>query len=307
MVKAAKDAGADAVKFQTHYWEDEQLDLDVYSPHFKGQSRYQWVKRNTVSTPLDRFWTPLKAYCREIGITFFSTPMSRGAAMLLQSLGVPFWKVASSDVLDFVLLDFLTNSRKTLIVPMGMSTLSELDQSVDFLKRRNASIILLHAISQYPYPAIASNLLTIKFLQKRYAGIPIGFSQNSPWIEPPLAAVALGAVMIEQHFTSNRDLWGPDHKISMIPNEFAIMVSGIRELQSDPHKQQEYLSQPVIQPFLGSETKVLQDGEASFRPLFRKSLMAGQDIPAGTEIRPEMLYAMRPQAYAGGLSSEHYE
>ena len=307
LVKAAKVAGADAVKFQTHNVEDEQLNLDVDSPHFKGHSRYKWVKRNTDCTPLDHFWKPLKAYCDEIGAVFFSTPMSRVAAKKLQELGVPFWKVASSDILDFPMLDFMASTRKPIILPSGMSTLEELDRAIDFLRKRGASVILLHAISRYPYPPEDSRLATITFFQKRYPDLTIGFSQNSPWIEPALAAVALGAKVVEQHFTFDRGLWGPDHKVSMTPDEFRVMTAGIREFEHNPEKKQAYLAGPEIAKYLGDEEKVLQEGESQFRPLFRKALMAGQDIPAGAAITLEMLYAMRPQAHAGGLPSEKYE
>src|SRR3989344_4680898 len=105
LVKAAKDAGADAVKFQTHNVEDEQLNINVVSPHFVGSDRYSWVSRNDKATPLDKFWKPLKSYCDAIGIIFHSTPMSRGAAYKLNELGVEMWKVGSGDILDFVTLD----------------------------------------------------------------------------------------------------------------------------------------------------------------------------------------------------------
>ncbi|MEK7074704.1 MAG: N-acetylneuraminate synthase family protein, partial [Patescibacteria group bacterium] len=116
LVRAAKESGADAVKFQTHNVEDEQLNINVVSPHFKGADRYSWVTRNMNATPLDEFWRPLKAYCDEIGIIFHSTPMSRGAAHMLQQLDVPFWKVGSGDILDFVMLDYLASTKKPIII-----------------------------------------------------------------------------------------------------------------------------------------------------------------------------------------------
>jgi len=307
LVKAAHEAGADAVKFQTHNVEDEVLELDFDSPHFKGIQRYRWVKRNDETTPVDHFWQPLQAYCDEIGVVFFSTPMSRGAAVKLEALGVPHWKVASSDILDFPMLDFMSSTGKPIIMPTGMSTLEDVDRSLEFLKRRGARVILLHAISRYPYPDEDSNLRTILFFKKRYPDLPVGFSQNSPWIEPAIAAVALGACLVEQHFTFDRSSFGPDHKVSMTPDEFRTMVAGIRAIERDPAKQAEVARSPGMQRFMGSESKVLQEGETAFRPLFRKSLMAGVDIPAGTVITAEMLYAMRPQAYARGLPSEEYE
>lgn len=306
LVKAAKDAGADAVKFQTHNVEDEQLNIHVVSPHFKGADRYSWLTRNTNATPLDDFWKPLKQYCDEVGITFFSTPMSRGAAKKLTEVGVPLWKVGSGDILDFVTLDYLTSTGKPIILSSGMSTLEEIDKSIDFLKRRNAKIVLLHCVSKYPCPPEDLNLATIGFLKERYQ-IPVGFSDHSIGIDSALAGVALGAEVIEKHFSFGRDLWGADHKVSMTPDELKALVTGIRELESNPAKKAEYLEKDIVKAGMGSGAKVLQEDEAVFRPYFRKSLMAGQNIPAGAVITAEMLYAMRPQAHAGGLPSEEYE
>ena len=307
LVKAAKDAGADVVKFQTHNVEDEVLNMEFDSPHFKGESRYAWVSRNEHSTPLEDFWKPLKSYCDEIGIIFFSTPMSRGAAIKLQKLDAPFWKVASSDILDFVMLDFMVSTGKTIIIPTGMSTLEDVDQSLDFLKHKNARFVLMHAISRYPYPAEDSNLLTIPFFQKRFPGVMIGFSQNSPWVDPAIAAVALGARIIEQHFTFNRALWGPDHKVSMTPDEFAKMVAGIREIENDAEKCAAVATDQKMKKYMGTENKFLHEGEMPFRSIFRKSLVAGCDISEGTVITKKMIYAMRPQELISGLPSERYE
>lgn len=306
LVKAAKDAGANAVKFQTHNVEDEQLPVNVVSPHFKGADRHSWVTRNTNATPLDEFWKPLKQYCDEIGIIFHSTPMSRGAAEKLNEAGAELWKVGSGDILDFVMLDYMAGTKKPIILSSGMSTLEEMDRAVDFLKRRNAQVILLHCVSKYPCPPEDLNLGTIAFLSGRYA-IPVGFSDHSTGIDSAIAAVALGAKVIEKHFSFSRDLWGADHKVSMTPDEMRAMVEGICELEKNPARKEEYLQKDVVKAGMGNGVKTLQEEEAVFRPYFRKSLMAGQDIPAGTVITAEMVYAMRPQAYAQGLPSEEYE
>ena len=116
LVRAAKDAGADAVKFQTHEVEDEQLNINITSPHFKGADRYSWITRNMEATPLETFWKPLKKYCDEVGILFFSTPMSRKAAIKLEEVGVPLWKVGSGDVHDYVTLDFMFSTKKPIIM-----------------------------------------------------------------------------------------------------------------------------------------------------------------------------------------------
>ncbi len=306
LVRAAKESGADAVKFQTHYVEDEQLNINVVSPHFKGADRYSWVTRNMQATPLNEFWRPLKGYCDEIGIIFHSTPMSRGAAQILQQLDVPFWKVGSGDILDFVLLDYIAKTKKPIIISSGMSTLAELDLTMDFLKRRNADVILLHCVSKYPCPPEELRLGTMDMLRQRY-GVSIGFSDHSIGIDVALAAAALGAQVIEKHFSFSRDLWGADHKVSMTPDEMKQLVEGIRAMEADSALKATYLEKDIVKQGMGSGEKVLQEDESVFRPYFRKSLMAGRDISAGTVLTPEDIYAMRPQKFAGGLPSEQYE
>lgn len=305
LVRLAKEAGADAVKFQTHTVEDEQANINVVSPHFKGADRYNWVKRNTLATPI-WFWRELKKYCDNIGIVFFSTPMSRGAAQLLNQVGVDLWKVGSGDLLDFVLLDYIASTGKPIIVSAGMSTLEETDLAVDFLKRRGSKFALMHCVSKYPCPPEDLQLQTIKFFADRY-GIPIGFSDHSIGVDSAIAAVALDATIIEKHFSKSRDLWGSDHKVALTPDELKSLVAGIKEVESNPQKKNEYLNKEIVQAGLGQSIKTLQEGEAQFRPFFRKTLVALCDIPAGAAITADMIGAMRPQAHLKGLPSERYE
>lgn len=293
LIKAAKEAGADAVKFQTHNVEDEQMDIDITSPHFSGSDRYSWVKRNDEATPLE-FWQEIKDYCRELDILFFSTPMSRGAAEKLDKVGVDLWKIGSGDILDFVMLDYIAGTNKPIIISSGMSTLEEVDKAIEFLKKRTDKVVLMHCVSRYPCPPEDLNLKTIEFYKNRY-GIPVGFSDHSIGYDSAVAAVNMGAVAIEKHFSMSRDLWGADHKVSMIPDELKILVDKIRA------------GEKIDLAFYGKEEKVLQDDEARFRPIFRKSLVAGQDIPAGTVLTKEMVYAMRPQIHIDGMPSEDYE
>ena len=294
---AACDSGVDAVKFQTHNVEDEQLKISIESPHFNGNDRYQWVKRNTDSTPLNEFWIPLKKYCDKLGIIFFSTPMSRGAAQILNILDVEIWKVGSADILDFVMLDYLASTKKPIIISSGMSTLDELDKAIAFLKDRNVKITLLHCVSCYPCPPNKLNLSTIPFLKKRY-GIPIGFSDYSLNNKSSLKACKMGAQVIEKHFSFSRDDWGPDHKASILPDEMRELVDKIRSLEKNGIN---------IEDPLDIENKILQNFESQFRPIFRKSLVAAENIPKKTIVNPSMIYAMRPQQFINGLSSECYE
>lgn len=307
LVDEAAKAGADAIKFQTHNYEDEQLNIDVTSPHFKGSDRYSWVKRNSLATPVETFWKPLKAYCDERGIIFFSTPMSRGAAKILnEQVGQPLFKIGSGDILDFVMLDYLRNLQKPIIFSTGMSTLEEVEKTIGFLREKTDMVTMLHCVSKYPCPPEELRLNTMNFYRQKF-DMPIGFSDHSIGIEPDLVAVAMGATVLEKHFSMSRELWGSDHKVSMTPAELKALVEGTNEILNNPAKREEILASEYAKKSLGTAEKIMAEDEASFRPLFRKSLMAGMDIPAGTIITQEMLYAMRPQMYAGGLPSEEYE
>jgi|SRR3989344_2589899 len=310
LAKIAKEAGADGIKFQTHTVEDEILNIKFVSPHFpnwKSGDRYGWISRNTQATPVNEFWRPLKKYCEDIGIVFFSTPMSRGAAKRLQEADTPIWKVGSGDILDFPLLEYIVSTGKPIIISSGMSTIEEIDMSVNFLKKRRAKFALMHCLSKYPGLPEEANLGTIDLYRERYPGVPIGFSENSIGIEPSLVAVAQGATFVEKHFSLSRDIWGPDHKVSSTPEELKTMIAQIRKIETNPKEREKWFNHPNFKAIYGVKEKTLQKGEEVFRPLFRKSLMAGCDIPADTVITADMVYAMRPQALAGGLPSEKYE
>ncbi len=306
LVDKAVEGGADCIKWQTHHAEDEQLNIEVVSPHFKGGDRYKWVTRNEKATPINEFWKPLKAYCEEKGILFMTTPMSRGAAKIANEVGVDIWKIGSGDILDFPTLDYIRNTGKPIIISSGMSTMEEIEKSLNYLKEKNNRVMLLHCVSKYPCDPEELRLGTIEMFKDHF-NVPIGFSDHSVGIEPDLVAVALGATLIEKHFSLSRDLWGSDHKVSMTPEELKELVIGTKEVIDNPKKQEEILATDYAKKAREGKEKVLQEGEAVFRPLFRKSLQFGQDIAAGTVITKEMVYAMRPQKYAGGLPSEEYE
>ncbi|MEK9186554.1 MAG: N-acetylneuraminate synthase family protein, partial [Patescibacteria group bacterium] len=163
-----------------------------------------------------------------------------------------------------------------------------------------------HCVSKYPCPPEELHLKTIDFYKEKF-DMPIGFSDHSIGIEPDLVAVAMGATILEKHFSMSRTLWGSDHKVSMTPQELSDLVNGVNKVLESAEEKQKVLESDFAKKGSGSKAKVLQEGEAVFRPLFRKSLMAGQDIPAGATLTSEMVYAMRPQQYAGGLPSEKYE
>lgn len=293
LIQQAKEIGFNTVKFQVHNVEDEiHPNSDITSPHF-NQDRISWVKRNTY--PIE-FWWDIKEYCRNLDIEFLATPMSRGAAILLnEEIGIDRWKIGSGDILDFVMLDYIRDSNKPIILSSGMSTLEELKKSYEYLKKKNENITILHCVSQYPCSLSALNLKTIPFLQKIFPEAKIGFSDHSLGIEGSLMAIKLGATLIEKHFTLDKNAWGPDHKASLLPNEMKELVKRIEN--------NDFL-EPTSET-LGIETKYLQNEEAVFRPVFRKGLYAARELIKGEMYESDMMYALRPQS-VGGSPSEKY-
>lgn len=290
LVDAAINAGADAVKFQTHEVEDEQLNVKIVSPHFSSVDRYKWVERNTKATPLNEFWRPLKAYCDQKKIIFFSTPMSRCAAQKINGLNMPLWKIGSADIQDRILLNFIAKTKKPTIISTGMVSLAELDETVTYLRSKQLPVIILYCVSHYPAPAEYFNLATIDYLKEQYPDITIGFSDHSLGNEVTLAAVKLGAKVIEKHFSISRDLWGADHKVSMTPFEFKQMVALIRNGK---------YKNISVDNFYGVKNKELEGKNNKYRSYFNKSLVAGENISAGTTIGENMIYAMRPRNEKG--------
>ncbi|HYF04998.1 MAG TPA: N-acetylneuraminate synthase family protein [Patescibacteria group bacterium] len=295
LIDMAKASGADAVKFQTHQVQDEQLEIKVQSPHFNGQDRYAWVKRNTEATPLE-FWRAIKDYAEEKNITFFSTPMSRNSAKLLEGIGVPFWKVGSADILDFVMLDYIAETRKPVIISSGMVNFDDLDMSITMLEKRGVDVAVLYCISQYPCPLSEFNLRTIQKIQQKYPHLVVGFSDHSIETERvDQAAVSLGARIIEKHFTGSKSWWGPDHKASLEPSEFAAMVKAVRS---------ETYTLSEADEFLGDIEKPLQGSQSKFIPIFFKTLVAAKPLAAGSILKIENVNAMRPLGFAEGIPSK---
>jgi len=297
LIDAAVYAGADAVKFQTHEVEDEQLNIAITSPHFSGSERYSWITRNMNATPLS-FWREIKSYCDQKGIIFFSTPMSRKAAQKIAPLNLPLWKVGSGDIFDYVMLDFLIETKKPIIISTGMTSLEELDEVIEHIQKQSISLVILYCISKYPCPPEDFNLGTIEYFKEKYPDAVIGFSDHSiDGHNVDLAAIKLGARVIEKHFSFSRELWGSDHKASITPEEMKKMVMAIRA--------KEY-KQIDVKPYYGVRDKELEGAHSQFRPYFNKALVASMDLPAGTILEREMVFAVRPKMYSKGLPAHKF-
>ena len=284
LIYKAKESGCDTAKFQVHNYEDEiHPEAKLISPHFT-EDRYKWVKRNTYP---EEFWWELKKFCLQIEIRFLATPMSRGAAELLHEIGVDRWKIGSGDILDFVMLDYIRETGHPVILSSGMSSLEELRLAYDYLREKIEpwDISILHCISSYPCRMEDLNLATIPFLKKQFPEAKIGFSDHSLGIEGALMAVSLGTEIIEKHLTLDRNAFGPDHKVSLVPEEMTRLVYRIRN---------DSLMKPTNK-VLGVETKHLHKSEEAFRPIFHKGLYAAYDLEKDKMFEPDMFYAMRPR------------
>ncbi|RJQ17651.1 N-acetylneuraminate synthase [Candidatus Woesearchaeota archaeon] len=273
LIDKAAEAGVDAVKFQTHVVDDEQRKEHVISPHY-AKPRYEWLKKNTY--PLE-WWKELAEHAKKKNIIFFSTPMSVAAVDLLEQVGVPLYKVGSGDVTDLFLLEAIGRTGKPVILSSGMSELHEVERAVKTLKIFTDKVVLMHCVSEYPCPPEHLNLRVIQTLQQKFA-LPVGLSDHVLEFETAYAAVALGAVALEKHLTLDRQLPGPDHKVSLIPSELSLFVRQVRNVEKS----------------LGDGVKRVLEGEAKFRPVFHKSIVARVPIKKGTVIEKALLTVKRP-------------
>lgn len=234
IIKAAKDAGADALKVQTYTANTITIDCkdEIFMTQegglWAGQSLYDLYKK--AYTPWE-WQSELKAYADEIGIDFFSTPFDYSAVDFLESINVPMYKIASFEAIDYPLIRYAAKFKKPMIISAGISSLEEIYEAIDACKSvGNNDITILKCTSSYPAKIEDMNLITIKDMLKRFSpmGVKVGLSDHSMSLEVPITAVALGASMIEKHFTIDRALGGEDSGFSLNKDEFKAMSSAVR-------------------------------------------------------------------------------
>ncbi len=279
LVVAAKQAGADAVKFQS--FDPDALvsagaETAAYQKQATGSDDQQAMLRGLVLDVAAH--EALFAQCAELGIEFISTPFDAGSADMLVRLGVKRLKVGSGDVTNIPLLRHLATFGLPVILSTGMADLAEIDRAIAALAPLKDRISLLHCVSAYPTPLADANLLAIRTLEACYA-LPIGYSDHTLGIHAAPAAVALGARIIEKHLTLDRGLPGPDHAASLEPEEFAEMVTAIR----------------AVGTALGDGVKAPRGSELDTRRVARRGLKAARDMGAGTVLRLEDIAVLRPE------------
>ena len=230
---AAKNAGADAVKFQT--WITEKIitrnvGQAAYQTENTGNNQSQFDMLKALELTYDEF-REIKNYCNQIVIQFISTADEQDSLDFLVDLGIPFIKVGSGDIGNISYLRYIGSKKKPVILSTGMSTLSDVEMSIKALKDGGAEeISLLHCTTNYPCPYDSVNLRVMDTLKSAF-GMKVGYSDHTIGIEVPIAAVAMGAEIIEKHFTLDKNMDGPDHLASTEPDEFKMMVESIRNIE----------------------------------------------------------------------------
>jgi N-acetylneuraminate synthase len=279
LVDKAIKAEADAVKFQT-FRADRLLTPDVPKAEYQKQTtgaaegQFEMIRRLELSPEMH---LEIMKYCQGQGILFMSSVFDEAGADLLSDLDVAVFKVPSGEITNLPLLAHVARKGKPLIVSTGMAYLGEVEAAVRTMEEvGNEKFSLLHCVSNYPADPKDVNLMAMRTMSAAF-GVPVGYSDHTMGIEVPLAAVALGASVIEKHLTLSRGLPGPDHRASLEPDEFVAMVRGIRKVESA----------------MGGGRKQPAISEAEPAAVARKGLVAARDIPAGTTLTEDLVAVKR--------------
>lgn len=279
LVDAAKTAGVDCIKFQTFKAKNlvsHSAQKAEYQKDTTGEgSQIDMLKKLELS--YDEF-LKLKAYCDEKGICFLSTPFDFESIEFLNSIDMPFWKIPSGEITNYPYLVNLARTGKPIVMSTGMCEMKEIETAIKVLtKNGTKEIKLLHCNTEYPTPFEDVNLKAMETMRDAF-GFEVGYSDHTKGIEAPIAAVALGATVIEKHFTLDRNMQGPDHKASLEPDELSAMVKAIRHIEAA----------------LGNGDKRPSPSERKNLAVARKSIVAKRKIQAGELFTEENITVKRP-------------
>jgi N,N'-diacetyllegionaminate synthase len=279
LIDAAANAGADAVKFQT--FSAERLvgrnapKAEYQKANTGDETQFEMLQRLELSRA-DH--VQLMERCREKRITFLSTPFEEESAKMLAELNVSAYKIPSGEIPNLPFLDYVARLGKPMVVSTGMCRLGEVEDAVRTIEKAgNDQFALLHCVSSYPADPATANLRAMQTLSDAF-GVPVGFSDHTQGLEVPGAAVALGATIIEKHFTLDRSLPGPDHLASLEPDELIDLVRAVR----------------IVESAMGDGRKRAVASEANTSDVARKSLVAATDISAGATISSDIIAIRRP-------------
>lgn len=280
MIDAAKEAGADIIKFQTAKPElviSKFAQKAEYQKNTTGSEESQLEMCKKIHLKFEDY-IPLKKYCKKIGIKFLSTPFDLDSIEFLEKLGCDIWKIPSGEITNLPYLIKIAKTGKEIILSTGMCEMDEIQTAIKTLKKYGAGkISLLHCTTEYPTPYQDVNLKAMQTMKKEF-GLPVGYSDHTQGIEVPVAAVAMGATIIEKHFTLDKNMEGPDHKASLEPSELAQMVIAIRN----------------IEKAIGDGIKQPAESEIKNIAIARKSIVAAKAIKKGETLTESNLTTKRP-------------
>jgi pseudaminic acid synthase len=280
LIKAAKEAGADAIKLQTYT--PDTITIDCDNEYFRIGKGTIWEGKTLYKLYQEAFtpweWQPkLKQVANDLGMDLFSSPFDRTAVDFLEEMEVPAYKVASFELVDVPLIQYIAKTGKPIIMSTGMATLAEIDEAVTVARVAGCKeIALLKCTSAYPADPAEMNLRTIPHMEEAF-GVPVGLSDHTLGIAVPLAAVVLGACIVEKHFTISRSIPGPDSAFSLEPQEFKTMVDAIR----------------IAEDAVGTVSYMISEEEKASR-VFRRSLFAVENIKKGEILTEKNIRSIRP-------------
>jgi len=282
IIDSATNCGCDAVKFQS--WNKKSL---ISNTSYKQNTIFNDSKKKhfgSLEEMVDKYFLrveqhfELKNYCKSKGIDFCSTPFSKEEVDLLNEVDVEFYKVASMDINNYPLLQYVAQFNKPILLSTGMANLGEIEKAIKIIENeRNFKIIILHCIAIYPPENKDLNLKNITMLQKTF-GYPVGFSDHSLGFVAPLTSVALGACVIEKHFTTDKSLPGWDHAISANPEEMKKIIEGSK----------------IVYESLGNFKRTVSKAEEEKKKVFRRSIVLKKDLKKGDIIKEEDISLKRP-------------
>jgi len=289
MIEVAAQAGADAIKFQTFHAEDVVLKTAEKAEYQKtttgaDESQYSMIKKLELT---EKNFNNLAKFAHKKKIMFLSTPFDIRSVDVLERIGVPAYKIPSGEINNYPLLSYIAQKRKPVVLSTGMATLDEVHSAITVMSERGASqIALLHCTTSYPASIDSVNLRAMETLRSAFK-VPVGYSDHTKGTTIPIAAVAMGACILEKHFTLDRTLPGPDHQASLEPHELQTLVQAIRDVESA----------------IGNGLKVPTVEEETNKCVIRRSLVAAKNISTGEIIKEEMIAVKRPGT---GISPNNY-
>ena len=288
LIIEAKKAGADVVKFQTSI-PTEHISKYAKIANYQGKNnaKSQLELCKDITLPLKDFKI-LKTFCKNKSINFLSTPFDLPSVKILKSLGCKQFKISSGDIDNFLLLKAVSHKDHKIILSTGMCTISDIENNIRFLKKngiKKKNLSILHCNTEYPSPFADLNLGAIEILKKKF-NLEVGYSDHSLGIEAPIAAVAIGAKIIEKHFTLSRKMKGPDHKASLEPDELKYMIKCIRNIEKSLNKK-----------------KCITKSEKKNKLIVRKSIVAKKNIKKNEIFTINNITVKRP---AGGINPKYF-